>query len=46
MLISLQSKLVYEKKKRIKEIRVGNRVYTMSEDDFVKLKKFKQNENS
>ena len=27
---------------KIKEIRVGNRVYTMSEDDFVKLKKFKQ----
>ena len=48
MLISLQSKLVYEKKKRtkIKEIRVGNRVYTMSEDDFVKLKKFRQNENT
>lgn len=31
---------------KIKEIRVRNRVYTMSEDDFVKLKKFKQNENS
>lgn len=32
-----------KKKKRIKikEIRVGNRVYTMSEDNFVKLKKFK-----
>ena len=27
---------------KIKEIRVGNRVYTMSEDDFIKLKKFKQ----
>lgn len=26
---------------KIKEIRVGNRVYTMSEDNFVKLKKFK-----
>ena len=35
-----------ELKKKIKEIRVGNRVYTMSVDDFVKLKKFKQNENS
>ena len=31
---------------KIKEIRVGHRVYTMSEDDFVKLKKFKQNENT
>lgn len=30
---------------KIKEIRVGNRVYTMSEEDFIKLKKFK-NENS
>lgn len=29
-------------KLKIKEIRVGNRVYTMSEDDFIKLKKFKQ----
>ena len=27
---------------KIKEIRVGNRVYTMSEDGFIKLKKFKQ----
>lgn len=26
---------------KIKEIRVGNRIYTMSEDDFIKLKKFK-----
>ena len=35
-----------KKRTKIKEIRVGNRVYTMSEDDFVKLNKFKQNENS
>lgn len=35
-----------KKQTKIKEIRVGNRVYTMSEDDFVKLKKFKQNENT
>ena len=35
-----------KKRTKIKEIRVGNRVYTISEDDFVKLKKFKQNENS
>ena len=27
---------------KIKEIRVGNRVYTMSEDDFIKLKEFRQ----
>lgn len=27
-------------KTKIKEIRVGNRVYTMSEEDFIKLKKF------
>ena len=33
-------------KPKIKEIRVGNIVYTMSEDDFIKLKKFKQNENT
>ena len=31
-----------KKRTKIKEIRVENRVYTMSEDDFVKLKKFKQ----
>ena len=31
---------------KIKEIRVGNRVYTMSEEDFIKLKKFRQNENT
>ena len=31
---------------KIKEIRVGNRVYIMLEDDFVKLKKFRQNENT
>lgn len=28
--------------KKIKEIRAGDKVYTMSEDDFNKLKKFKQ----
>ena len=28
--------------KKIKEIRVGDKVYTMSEDDFNKLRKFKQ----
>ena len=31
---------------KIKEIRVRNKVYTILEDDFIKLKKFKQNENS
>lgn len=31
---------------KIKEIIVDNKVYTLSEDDFIKLKKFKQNENS
>ena len=30
------------KTKKIKEIRVGDKVYTMSEDDFNKLKRFKQ----
>ena len=35
-----------KKRTKIKEIRVVNRVYTMSEDDFIKLKKFRQNENS
>ena len=35
-----------KKRTKSKEIRVGNRVYTMSEEDFIKLKKFKQNENS
>ena len=35
-----------KKTNKIKEIRVGNRVYTMSEDDFIKLKKFRQNENT
>ena len=34
------------KKTKIIKIKVGNRVYSMSEDNFVKLKKFKQNENS
>lgn len=34
------------KKTKIIKIKVGNRVYTISEDDFIKLKKFKQNENS
>ena len=28
--------------KKIKEIRVGDKVYTMSEDDFNKLRRFKQ----
>lgn len=27
---------------KIKEIRVGNKVYTISEDDFIKLKEFRQ----
>ena len=31
---------------KIKEIRVRNKVYTISEDDFIKLKKFIQNENT
>lgn len=31
---------------KIKEIRVRNKVYTISEDDFIKLKKFGQNENT
>lgn len=44
-LISLQIKQNYEKAKIIK-IKVGNIVYIMSEDDFIKLKKFRQNENS
>ena len=35
-----------KKRTKIKEIRVGNRVYTMSEEDFIKLKKFRQNENT
>ena len=35
-----------KKRTKIKEIRVRNKVYTISEDDFIKLKKFKQNENS
>ena len=35
-----------KKRTKIKEIRVGNRVYTMSEDNFIKVKNFKQNENS
>ncbi len=30
------------KKIKIKEIRVGDKVYTMSEDDFNKLRRFKQ----
>ena len=31
---------------KIKEIRVRNKVYTILEDDFIKLKKFRQNENT
>lgn len=27
---------------KIKEIRVRNKVYTISEDDFIKLKEFRQ----
>lgn len=34
------------KQTKIIKIKVRNRVYTMSEDDFIKLKKFRQNENS
>lgn len=30
------------KTKKIKEIRVGDKVYTMSEDDFNKIREFKQ----
>lgn len=30
------------KKIKIKEMRVGDKVYTMSEDDFNKLRKFEQ----
>ena len=31
---------------KIKEIRFRNKVYTISEDEFIKLKKFRQNENT
>ena len=31
---------------KIQEIRARNKVYTISEADFIKLKKFRQNENT
>lgn len=37
---------IFMKQTKIIKIKVRNRVYTMSEDDFIKLKKFRQNENS